>query len=423
MKHCLSAMVLSAVVLLPVSFLFGQESRLSFSDCIDRATMHSYRLKSDDEQIHAARAVQQSTQARYYPHIFAELSHDQLYYSGYNFRQQFATAVLDWSPGDWIAATARAEAKQVEAVQAGRQQSQIELVLRVARLYIGILRNQQVLSLLSERIRILNEHVQVNQALWQAGVRTRFDVLQTQTAINLLQEKKIGVQADMHNLQAALARLMEMQVASMPRLQDFPENVIDIESIPGEQMLAQNPRLRFLQRQSEAQRLRRSQVQAMKWPLLQFRGGYAVDADPTAEGNYWQVGMGLRVPLFRWGEFGFMTEQIEAQARALQWQASTAQRELQIRREQIGQQLDRLRATYRLQQERMQIIQQALQIATANYQAGLITNLEYLNAQKELVVTQVALNESRLAFALHLIESYALANDIDMIKALQRGQP
>jgi len=108
---------------------------------------------------------------------------------------------------------------------------------------------------------------------------------------------------------------------------------------------------------------------------------------------------------------------------ALQWQARAAQRELQIRRTQIGQQLEGLRATHRLQQERLQITQQALQIATANYQAGLITNLEYLNAQKALVVTQVALNETRLAYALRLIESYALINDIDTIKALQGGRP
>jgi len=404
-------------------FAFGQNKPLSFPECLDRALAHSYRMKSAEAQVRSARALQHSTRAHYYPHLSAELSHDQLFYADYNFRQQFATAVLDWTPGAWITATARAEARRVQAMQAQREQSQIDLVLRVARLYIGILRNQQVLALLAERIRVLNEHVTVNQALWQGGIRTRFDVLQTRSAINLLQENEIGVRTDMRNLQTALARMLEMPADSLPALQDFPARVIERKAVPGEQLLAQNAHLRFLQGLSSAQALRRRQVQALNWPLLQFRGGYAVDADPTADGNYWHVGLGLSLPLFRWGEIRFLGEQIDAQAATLQWQARAAERDLQIRHAQIEQQLDRLHATYRLQQERLRITQQALQIATANYRAGLITNLEYLNAQKSLVVTQVAINETRLAYALHLIESYALANDIDTIKDLQRGQP
>lgn len=60
-----------------------------------------------------------------------------------------------------------------------------------------------------------------------------------------------------------------------------------------------------------------------------------------------------------------------------------------------------------------------MQLATANYQAGLITNLEYLTAQKELAENELTKQETRLDYLLNLIEIYTLTNQTAKIAQLQ----
>lgn len=421
MNILLFIIVLGMNAALP-SFLLGQTISLSLSECLDRALQQSHSLKSQNEKIYAARAAQQTAKSHYYPHFSAELAHNQLFFPPYNYRQQFGTATLDWFPGVWLKKTALAAAKQAEVQQAEKQRVALDLVRRVSALYLGILRDRQELTLLEKRLRILAEHQRVAEALWRGGVRTELDVLQTRTAINSLLEQKIVRSAETHTLQTALVYLLDLPSASILQLQEIPDNVIDVQPDFGQSLLTQNPLFQSLQLQAETRRLRLREVQASKWPQMQLRSGYVVDRDPTAAGNYWQAGIGVRVPLFRWGETKFLQREIEAQVKALYWQRAQVQREQRVQQAQIAQELDRLHETYRLRQERLQITQQTLQIATANYQAGLITNLEYLDAQKENLTTQVTLNETRLTYVLRLIENYTLTNQLEKIKLLQGGQ-
>jgi len=421
MNHVLFMIVLGMNVALP-SLLSGQTTSLSLSECLDRARQHSYLLKSQNERIRAIQAAQQTEKSHYYPYFSAELTHYQLFFPPYNYRQQFGSAALDWSPGDWLERTALAAARQVEVQQAEKQQVALDLVRRVSALYLGILRDQQELTLLARRLRILAEHRQVAEALWQAGVRTELDVLQIRTAINSLLEQRKVRQAETQNLQSALRYLLNLPSTSTLQLQDIPSRAIEVQPDTAQTRLTRNPLLKSLRLQAETRQLHLREVQASKWPHLQIRSGYVVDRDPTAEGDYWQAGIGIQVPLFRWGETKFRRQEIEAQVQALHCQLAQAQREMRIQLARIAQELSRLRETYRLQQERQQITQQALRIATANYQAGLITNLEYLDAQKENVTTQVTVNETRLAYVLLLIENYVMTNQPEKIRLLQGAQ-
>lgn len=401
--------------------LMGQANRLSFVDCLDRALEQSFILHSQEENVRASRSLQQVVESGYYPQLFGGVEHDQLYFAFHNYRQQFMLATVEWSPGDWLKKTALAAAKETEARQAEKQQTALDVLRRVSALYLGLLRNREELRLLDLRARNLEDHRQVAEALWQGGVRTELDVLQTLSEINGVFERKAALQAETDNVQTALLQLLQMAPPDTLLLQDFSEDVVNVQPDSGV-TLAQNPSLRALEMQAQAGQLRLREVQAQRWPHLQLRGGYVVDRDPTAEGNYWQAGIGLQVPLFRWGETRFREQGLEAEVQALRWQRSQAQRELEIRAEQIRRQLAGLRASYHLQQQRLEITRQSLLIATANYQAGQITNLEFLDAQEASVAAEVSIRGTVLLYAMNLIENFALTNQPEKIKLLQ-GAP
>ncbi|MCA9742763.1 MAG: TolC family protein [Deferribacteres bacterium] len=421
MNRMLLTFALSVCLQIP-ALLFAQATPLSLSECLDRALQHSYALNSYEFNVQAAQAAQQAATSQYYPHFSAELSHNQLLFSSFNYRQQAGMAVADWSAGDWLKKTARASAKQVDVETADKQIVLLDVVRRVASLYLGILRSQQETNLLEQRQQVLEAHQQVAEALWQSGARTELDVMQTRTAINMSAERYNAQQAETHKLYAALSRLLDLPTGAQPELQEMPSQIIDIVPDSIQAALAQNPALQALQFREQKQNLRLREVQASKWPHVQMYGGYVEDGDPTAEGNYWQVGVGLQVPLFRWGEAKFRGQEIEATIRELHSQRAQAEREMHIQLAQLTLELNQLRANYHLQQERLRITQRTQQIAAANYQAGLVSNLEYLDAQEENMATQVTLNETRLFYAMRLIDDYALTNQLDYIKRLQEKE-
>ncbi|MDZ7290329.1 MAG: TolC family protein [candidate division KSB1 bacterium] len=403
------------------SGLLAQAQTLSLAQCLELARQHSFRLQAAAQQVQAAGAVYRSGRSRYFPHVGAALSHAQSFYRHYDFRQQAGQAGLDWGIGDWLLQSAEAERKNWLAEEANREQIALEVTQRVAALYLAILQMQVKLELLANRRQLLNEHAQVANALWLAGARTQFDVLQTQAAIQQLQEEMLAAELEADNLRRELAQRLALPDYRALQLRDFPSSFSAIDSLAELRpiSLQQNPLLKSLALQYEAQQLRLRQVRAARLPHLQFAGGYVVDRDPTAEGNYWQVGAGLQFPLFRWGLSKFQQQEIRAGARALQLQQAETGRELQIQLDQINTKLEKLREIYRAQEQRLEVNQKSFQLATANYKAGLITNLEYLAAQKDLTENQLTLQETRLSFLLGVIERYTLTNQTAKIAVLQ----
>jgi len=391
---------------------------LSLAQCLDLAAKNSFQLQAGDADIQAARAAYRVDRTRYFPHISAGLAHNQLFYQQYNYRQQVGQALLDWSAGDWLLKTADIQQKNLLAQQANREQTYLEITNQVALLYVAILQKQVNRAVLQNRLNLLNEHLQISQALWQAGTRTQLDVLQTQSAINQLQEEMLAVELEADNLRQELAKRLNLPDYRALRLQEFPERFVEMDSLSS-LALQQNPLLKSLAFQYEAQQLRLREVQAARLPHVQMTGGYFVDRDPTAEGNFWQVGAGLQFPLFRWGLSKFQQQEIRAVAASLQLQQAEIGRDLQIRLSQINERLKKLKEIYRRQAERLATMRQLLQLATANYQAGLITNLEYLTAQKELTENELTIQETRLDYLLDLIEIYTLTNQTDKIATLQ----
>ncbi len=417
---------ISTVLLLLFSWQAVAQSQtvLSLAECIELALKSNPKMQSKQWQVTSAEALLQQSQAGYRPTFSAAAHHSQFFYNQYNYREQALGLIADWSPGKWLTHSASVEQKKIAAKTADYQQSEVDVIRRVAALYAKILLTDIRESLVQNRLELLDQHLNVARALWQAGVRTQLDVLQTKSARITARRDMVDIQSQSENLKNELRLLINRENELALALKPFPAGRAEIDSLSDvdrvKNMVARyNPALKMLAFQATAEKLRSRKIKANLLPNLQFSGGYVADGDPTAEGNYGIVSLGVQVPLFQWGQSKYRREEIAANTRALEWQRSNLERELDIEVERILTRRKKLLETWRLQQEQLSIDQQAFDIAAANYQAGLITNLEYLAAQKNLIENQLQIQEIQLDMLLSLIDIYAITGQTGNIAKLQ----
>ncbi len=284
-------------------------------------------------------------------------------------------------------------------------------------LYVGILQKQVQLDLLDKKRELLDMHRDVSHALWEAGTRSQLDVLQTESEIIHLGEQSTEIEMAKDNLLQEMARLIGWTDFRSLRIQPLQlDRIINHTSCSiTEEVLAGNPLLQSLDFQIKGQRLHLRSVRASQLPHLTLTGGYTADADPTGDGNYWILGAGMNIPLFRWGVVKHQREEAQAELNSLEFQRSVVEREYGIQLEQTIQRMKKLKDTRDLQKKRLDITQKAFQFAEVNYSAGLISNLEYLTAEEQHTETQIAIQKTLLEYVVNLIEFYAVSNQMDKL--------
>jgi len=415
-------------ILLLFAFLEAGYSQAEFQpslqNCVDLALENSFEVQSRAQQIDAAKSLYHQSRSNYYPTVFAEGSHQQFFYQPYNYPNSSAFVMLDWSIGDWLANSAAADQNEINSRQAEQEQARLAVIQRIAALYLGIVQQQFNRRQLQYHLDLLEQHINTARALWQAGARPQLDVLQSQAQHYRLQEEAANIDTQTENLRQELADLLNLKNASPLQLPDFSEEKIEAEARKALAQLQisavqQNPQVTLLAFQEQSNRLRLREVNASLLPHLQFSGGFVADADPTAEGNYLLAEARLQFPLFQWGRSKYQRQEILADARSLELQRSDLLRELRIQVKQISGNIKELQQTLSLQREQLKLNQQAFDLASAHYQAGLITNIEYLTAQQELGDNQFQIHDNSLNILMNLVHLYALTNQTDQISKLQ----
>lgn len=405
--------------------LFAQtENLISLAQCIQISEKNSYSLKAKSQEIEATRSVFRQNHSSYFPGLSIEGSHDQYFYNQYNFRAQSIGVAADWQLGEFLLKSASANQIEVSAKEAAYENIRLSIIHRIGMLYISLLQNDFQQKQMQNQSDLLGDHLKINQAMWKAGIRPKLDILQTQSAQNQVIEEILKLESDKESLRQELEELLNWKENSKLKpipFSNLPFGMDTSGSSVGEELLAlnQNPSFKILGLQARAQEFRRRQINAMLLPNLHFFGGYVADADPTSDGNYKLFSIGLQMPLFQWGRSKFQKQEFLADAHSLEFEQSDLLRELRIEMKQVNTQYHQLVKTLQIQMSQIVISQQAFEMASANYEAGLITNLEFLSAQKTLNDYQIAINETQLEIILNRIHLYTLTNQPGKIAGLQ----
>jgi outer membrane protein TolC len=191
-------------------------------------------------------------------------------------------------------------------------------------------------------------------------------------------------------------------------------NISDLDR----QLITENPLYQVLLSKVQTRRLQTDLINAQKWPHVVAGGGYFVDGDPTADGNYWTIQAGIAFPIYQWGSINYQKEESEALGKSLNMELLDLNRELLIHLEKTMIRLEELNNMLELQETRLETLQEAQSLADINYKAGLITNLEYLVTQQRNTTTMITIEETRLEYILNLIEYYLVTNQVQKIKEM-----
>ena len=401
-------------------YLTAQKSVLSLRTCVERAQNNSFLIHAGEKKIEAAQKNYQYIRYQSLPQINGQLSTDYHKLDPYSFNQKSALLTIDWSPGDFFLNTAQMAKHDKLIAQTEMEQQRLDVSLRCALLYIHILQQLERRELMKRRLTLLDTHYNVAEALWQSGIRTRFDLLQTETEIARLKEDMTYLELDHQNYIQELGQLIGEKNPGDIEIQPLDTKHIYNRPLPeiSTATIERLPAIESYKLRIKAQQLHTRIVTAQELPHLNVFGGFMQDGDPAGDGNYWQTGAGISLPVFRWKAASFQKQESKVLSQALDFQKQETERNISVFIAQIQQKLAKLKDVIQLQHQRLKITENAFKIADANYQAGLITNLEYLAAQQQLNETQFDIQKTQLEYTGALIQFYITTNQAEKINEL-----
>jgi len=271
----------------------------------------------------------------------------------------------------------------VLAAELGLSDEKSQLKLRVARLYVGVLRAERELKVAQSNERSLASHAHDTQLLFQNERVPQNDLLAAQVALANARQRTIAAANRLDFARASynrqLGRPLSAPVVLVPLQQTVPRMSVDVLT---DRALVQRPELARLSAQADARGHEAQVVRAQNRPRVDLRGQYAYEENEFVTP---QAIASLAV-VASWNVFDAGRRSHEATALADQSAALVrlkADAESIVRLEVRQAWLD-VRET----QQRLQATQQALQQSEENlrvtrqrYQAGRGTNTEVLDAE------------------------------------------
>jgi outer membrane protein TolC len=393
---------------------------LTLEECIHQSEENSFRLQSDDFEIAVAESNASIAKSSSIPRISGELAIDNRFLEPYYFNQSWASVHADWSLGDLIRKTGRSAQQDIETRRLEKEQHRLDVVGRSTYLYISILQVMKQIEILEVRINFLLHHTKISRGMWEAGLKSQLDLLQTESEIVKLQEDTARLAIIKENLKLELARLMGWESAD--HLQLAPLNLDSLAASPVPQLsfqdLSRNPILASFDSRLMAQQLRTDEISANQIPHISLGSGYVGDGDPTGDGNYFQINAGVIIPIYSGNAYEYQKQGSKAMSESLDAQRSDAEREIMIHLAKVHEQLVNLKDLMDIQGRRLNISAQTVDFAEVNYEAGIASNLDYLSSQQSLTNTELTIEETRLEYTMSLIEFYITSNQVDQIIAM-----
>ncbi|NPA35231.1 MAG: TolC family protein [Chlorobi bacterium] len=417
---CLFRLFLFLLLINAYPGTYAQKQNVSLAQCIDSVQTNSYLLRAEEFNTKATARNINIRHAAGLPSISGDIGAEGRFLGSeqYSFAQQWTMIHGDWSPGNLISKTENLARQQLVTARLKQEKVRIDGICRVTSLYMSVLQKQKQIELFEKRLAFLEKHKTVAQSLWKAGVKTRLDVLQTETEISVTLEDKVRGEMEIRNLLQELAVLTGFKpdgilignVDAASLVDGVDEKQLDMS------LIIENPMYKMLQSQVQTQQLQLSDIEAKQWPHVFVGGGYFVDGDPSADGNFWSLQTGIKIPVYQWKEIKNRKSQVMLRSEAKSLELHNLERELSIHVTNILTRLEELKKMLGVSQKRMKTLDESLELALLNYKAGWITNLELLAVQQQVTKNMIRIEAVRLEYILNLTEFYLTTNQVGKIK-------
>ena len=331
--------------------------------------------------------------------------------------------------GGAVSNSIRAAETRVEAGRATLRGTESDLFVAVVGAYLDVIRAEAIVGLNQQNVRVLDVNLRASRDRFQVGDLTRTDVAQSEARLALARAQLQSAEATLITARETYIRIVgEAPVAleQPPALPPLPTS----PTIAVNQALQDNPALLAANRQRDATRFDVQVARANRLPrvsvvvggnyynyLGSLGSGTAVQVGQT--GTSATAGLALTVPIFQGGRVGAQVRQAEALRSQSIENATAAERGV----------VAQARSAYAVWRSSQQVIASSETAVNANKlslegvraenSVGTRTILDILNAEQELLNSQVTLVTARrdsyvAGFALLAAMGRAQASDLGL---------
>jgi outer membrane protein len=427
----IKSMSLAAVWLLGGCLLAFSQSgtALTIEQAIARATSNQPLIRQAQAAVEAARARVGQARSVFYPNLQASASYNRIeplqsfdlsaLFPGAppmalipedNWDVHLGASQLIFQFGKQGAQVKLAESG-LNAARIGLEQIKQSLAFQAVQGFYTVLFAREQLKILAEQMENLEQHLKIVQEKMDAGLATKLEVLATQFRIGGLQSERLDAQSRYEQQAIAMKLLLGLDPEAELQLEGSlqPGRTAPEPQTLTAAALEHRPEVQQALEGENTALLARRLAASGYLPTLSAHGsiGYKNGLLPninTLTFN-WLAGVQMNLPIFD----GLLTaRQVQEADQKLQAaKANTAAVERTIVT-QVRQALEELITRQRQVETSLQQLQQAqamLQIAKTQYEIGVTTNLEYLDAQASL---QTATLTNLTASYREVLSEYAL---------------
>jgi len=303
--------------------------------------------------------------------------------------------------------------------EASLAQTRQNVTARVIAAYLSVLGKRELLAAHERRVAAMKAELErVKQFFLQAKV-ARVEILRAEAALANAEAEHVHADASLDVALRELALLTDMDPGQVMTARLGSVTPVDTVSEPRETLLARaltsNPTMEQSRRNLAAARAGLSVARGVRWPKLQLTGSYLdqgdFDGQRTAE---WNAGVTLSYPLFTGGAVSRRIDRARAASRG-------AEQQLDLARLQTMQDLNRALAALAEAGARVgslaravASLEEVVRIEKLSVEAGSGTQVDYLDAEADLLVARANLIEARHGEILARVELARLTGELDL---------
>lgn len=322
-----------------------------------------------------------------------------------------------------LASTSKAAHADLLASESAQATVRISLVTDVVRSYFTLIALDEQIEATRRSLALREDNVRLQTIRQQAGLIGDFDLRQLEAEVAAARAQLPALERSRTTEEAALAVLLgrspraitEDTIARGAERSEPPVPLVP-EGLPAD-LLLRRPDIVAAEQRLIASNARISAARAALFPRISLTGYLGVESAAlgdllSAPARIWQLAFALAQPIFQAGRLFGEIEAVKARERqALAQYQSTLQEAFREVRQALAAQT-RFREIFEAETVRLTALREALRLARIRYENGLVSQLEVLDAERNLLGAELnrleALRSQRAAIA-------------DLVKALGGG--
>lgn len=290
-----------------------------------------------------------------------------------------------------------------------------ELTYDVRSTYLNLLLTDSLIAVTEESLARAEDHYEVARDRYDVGLAPRFEMLRSEVEVTNLQSEL----ANLKNLRVVqveslrtLLNLSDEEELILTDTMDFVELDKNLNSCI-ERAVDNRPEIKSLQYNHEMLKRTISIAKSGYYPDIFLIGSFTSSTDDIDERshyqNIWSATLQLSWTFFDWlGTYGDVVS-ARADSRAFEYKKESAVEGIELEVESIYQNLQSASENLRAQEANISLAEESLEMVEDQYDAGLVTNLDVLDAQ-------LSLHRAKLGYYRSLNDY--LQNYYDLLRAM-----